>query len=84
MEKISNRFESILPEVIEKIIEEFEERFTTPNSIEDISSEDIELLRHDKKIPITLGKKALVVRIGQDYRLTPDDIDILIENIFEN
>lgn len=84
MEKEPNRFESILPEVIKKIIEEFEERFTTPNSIENISSEDIELIRNNNKIPITLGKKALVIRIGQDYRLTPDEIDVLIENIFEN
>lgn len=84
MEKPPNTLDRIMPEIINKFGDMLEERFTTPNNIDDISSNDISMVREGKKIPITRSKRELMIRIGQDFRLTPDEIDSLIKNVFEN
>jgi len=78
--------EKLLSQVREKYIEELEKMVTNPK--ERFSKEELESVNEfvagKRKIP-KLHKwfYDLLIRVGQDFRLTPDKIDILIEKFLE-
>lgn len=66
-------------------IEELEERATNPNERDSVIEENWpNLIANGEKIPFSKECRELLVRIGQDYRLTPDQIDSLVSEFMEN
>lgn len=82
MEGIPNNLEFSWNEVKRLYLAEIEDRITTPNSSTDFTSEDIDNISSDKKIEETREKKNLLIRICQDLRLNPDEIDEMLERVF--
>lgn len=77
------------PEFIDKFIDtyasELEEMATEPKSrLTEIELNLINRFRESQKLPSSHRLfYDLLVRVGQDFRLTPDEIDILIERFLE-
>ena len=83
MENIQTRLETLAPQILEKFISELEERYTAPGNSDQIDPQHIDMVRNGNKIPASRDKIELLNRIGQDFRLTPGEIDVVADRIVE-
>ncbi len=76
-----------LDKIFNKYTEELEKRATNPDSIEfsdDEISQIDKFIKNKTKLPKSNRKfRELLIRIGQDVRLTPDQINLLEEKFLE-
>ena len=79
MEKFEQK--DIKKQVIDQFKNEFEEMATDPRW--DFDPQLVEKVRHGQKIPQDRWTEQLLVKVGQDFRLTWQEIDQLKKEIFE-
>ncbi len=79
----NQKFETkdITKKVIDQFISEFEDLATDPRW--DYDPQVVEHVRQGKKIPHDRWAEQLLIKVGQDFRLNPDQIDELKKKIFE-
>jgi hypothetical protein len=83
MEGTPNNFDLRFQDIKNKLIEEIEERVTTPSATTDFTLDDFEKISGGLKIEKTREKASLLVRICQDIRLTPDEVDLVLDRVFQ-
>jgi hypothetical protein len=83
MEHIPQQIELLLPEIRRRLVTELEDRYSTPGSWDNIDPHHIEMVRKREKIPEEKSTRELLIKIAQDFRLTPEETDDLEKVIFE-
>jgi hypothetical protein len=80
----SNWYNSQKTKVIEGFIEELTERATNPNDKTNTIQESWPvMIKEGKKIPANRESREALIKIAQDHRLTPDQIDQIISELLE-
>lgn len=83
-EKMDSWYESKRDEVIENYITELEERVTNPNAKSGtIDKNWPEMIKNKQKIPYNKEARELLVRVAQDSRLLPDQVDRIQNELME-
>ncbi|MEI6843047.1 MAG: hypothetical protein WCK48_00850 [bacterium] len=77
-----SRVEELLPQIREKFVEYLMERSTAPESKINLTEEEVEMINTGRKIS-DREKEALLIMACQDFRLSADETDEVIAQIFE-
>ena len=80
-----SRLDQCRADIRREFADELEERYTKPHEGYKVTAEDIETIRSGGKIyPGEVGTIHTVVWLGQKYRLNPDEIDVLLEELIDS